>query len=300
MSQTPLISLRDLRKSYRDFEFGPVDLEVEAGYVVTVIGPNGSGKSTLFGMLMNLIQPDSGERELFGLSYPKDEVAIKQRIGYVPERSLGHDGMRVKDLAEFVSYWYPHWDWRLYREIVGPLDIDSDRPFGRLSKGVQHRLSFALALATGADLLLLDEPTSGVDLLARKEMLEEDIPRFMEAGDKTRNRAVVFSTHVVEEVRCVADYVAVLVDGEFRGLHAKDTLLKRWKTLWVDREPEGAIAGAVEVKGGSLTRIVSDSPEETAEALLAQSIRIICREAMDLKEILSHLMRKKRARIQRA
>jgi ABC-2 type transport system ATP-binding protein len=68
-------------------------------------------------------------------------------------------------------------------------------------------------------------------------------------------------------VRRVADYVAVLVDGEFLGFYEKDTLLQRWKTLWVDREPEGDIAGAVEVEGGSLTRIVSGSPEKTAEAL---------------------------------
>jgi ABC-2 type transport system ATP-binding protein len=296
MTGRPLISLRGVRKSYGDhFELGPLELEVQAGCVVAVVGPNGSGKSTLFGMLMNLIQPDSGEVRLFGCSYPKDEVAIKQRVGYVPEFSVGYDGMRVKDLAEFVSYWYSKWDQRLYRELVGPLDIEPDTPFGHLSKGVQRRLSFALALATGAELLLLDEPTAGVDPLARKEMLEEDIPRFMEAGNKSRNRAVVFSTHVVEEVRRVADYVAVLVDGKLLGFYEKDTLLERWKTLVVDREPEGDIAGAVEVVvGGTLTRIVSDSPEETEEALATENIRIVRKETMDLEEILSRLMRKKR------
>jgi ABC-2 type transport system ATP-binding protein len=300
MTGRPLISLRDVRKSYSEyFELGPLDLEVEAGCVVAVVGPNGSGKSTLFGMLMNLIQPDSGEVRLFGCRYPKDEVTIKQRIGYVPERSVGHDGMRVRDLAEFVSYWYPRWDQKLYTETVGTLDIEPDTPFGHLSKGVQRRLSFALALATGAELLLLDEPTAGVDPLARKEMLE-DISRFMKAGDRSRNRAVVFSTHVVEEVRRVADYVAVLVDGELLGFYEKDALLERWKTLLVDGEPEGDIAGAIEVVvGGTLTRIVSDAPEETEEALAAENIRIVRREAMDLEEILSHLMRKKREPMRR-
>jgi ABC-2 type transport system ATP-binding protein len=119
MSSRPLISLKGVRKSYGDhFELGPLELEVQAGRVVAVVGPNGSGKSTLFGMLMNLIQPDSGEVRHFGCSFPKDEVPIKQRVGYVPERSVGHDGMRVRDLAEFVSYWYPRWDQRLYTRIV--------------------------------------------------------------------------------------------------------------------------------------------------------------------------------------
>ncbi len=126
----------------------------------------------------------------------------------------------------------------------------------------------------------------------------------MQAEDRSRNsrnRAVVFSTHVIEEVRRVADYVAVLVDGKLLGFYEKDALLERWKTLLVDREPEGDIAGAVEVVGGgTLTRIVSDSPEKTAQALLAQSTRIVRRGAVDLEEILSYLMRKKLARAQRA
>jgi ABC-2 type transport system ATP-binding protein len=284
MSQTPVISLRDTRKSYGDFELGPVDLEIEPGYVVAVVGPNGGGKSTLF---RNLIRPDSGEVRLFGGAYPDDEVAIKQRIGYVPERSSGHDEMSAKALGEFVSHFYPGWDQRLYEEHVERLDMEPDKKFGRLSKGVQRRLAFALAAASGSELLLLDEPTAGVDPFARREMLE-DISRFMQDGDRT----VVFATHVMEEVRRIADYVVLLVDGDFLGLHEKDALLEGWKTLWVDREPEVDVPGVVEVEGGTLTRIVSDSPQETGEALCAENTRIVRSGALDLEEILSHLMRR--------
>ncbi len=287
MSQTPVISLRDIRKSYGNFELGPVDLEIEPGYVVAVVGPNGGGKSTLIGMLMNLIRPDSGEVRLFGGAYPDDEVAIKQRIGYVPERSSGHEEMSAKALGEFVSHFYPGWDQRLYEEHVERLDIEPDKRFGRLSKGVQRRLAFALAAASGSELLLLDEPTAGVDPFARREMLE-DISRFMQDGDRT----VVFATHVMEEVRRIADYVVLLVDGDFLGLHEKDALLEGWKTLWVDREPQGDIPGVVEVEGGSPTRIVSDSPLESREALCAENIRITRSGRLDLEEILSHLMRR--------
>jgi ABC-2 type transport system ATP-binding protein len=291
MSRTPLISLRGVRKSYRSFELGPIELEVEAGYVVALVGPNGSGKSTLFGMLMGLIHPSSGEVRLFGRSYPKDEVTIKQRIGYVPERAVGHDDVSAKSLGDFVSYWYPAWDQRLYEDLIERSQIDPHKRYDKLSKGVQRRLSFAVAVATGPDLLLLDEPTSGVDPLGRNEMLEE-ISRFMQAPNRSRDRAVVFSTHVAEEVRRVADYVAVLVGGEFVGIYEKDALLERWKTLWVDGEPEGEIPGAVDVENGSMTRIVSELPHETAEALCAQGIQIVCREKVDLEETLSHLMRR--------
>ena len=294
-AQTPVISLRDVRKSYGNFELGPVNLEIEPGYVVAVVGPNGSGKSTLFGMLMNLVKPTSGEVRLFdGASYPDDEVAIKQRIGYVPESSVGHDEMSARSLGEFVSYWYPKWDQRLYQDLIERYKVDPDIRFGKLSKGVQRRLTFALALATGCELLLLDEPTVGVDLFVRRQMLE-DISRFMRSGDR---RTVVYATHVLEEVRRIADYVAYLVDGEYLGLYEMDALLEGWKMLWVDREPEGDIPGVVQVVvggrvvGGSPTRLVSDSPEETERALSAQNIRIVRSEPLDLEEILSHLMRR--------
>src|SRR5215217_2076745 len=118
MNGTPVISLREIGKSYGNFELGPVNLNIEAGYVVAVVGSNGGGKSTLIRMLMNLVQPDSGELKLFGGIYPDDEVAIKQRVGYVPERSLGHDEMSAKAMGEFVSRFYPGWDQRLYEDLL--------------------------------------------------------------------------------------------------------------------------------------------------------------------------------------
>jgi ABC-2 type transport system ATP-binding protein len=116
----------------------------------------------------------------------------------------------------------------------------------------------------------------------------EDISRFMQDGD---GRTVVFATHVMEEVRRIADYVVLLVDGEFLGLHEKDALLEGWKTLWVEREPEESVPGIVEVESGSPVRIVSDSPRESAGALFEEHIRIVRRGTLDLEEILSHLMR---------
>jgi ABC-2 type transport system ATP-binding protein len=288
--QTPAISLEGVKKTYKGFELGPMDLTVESGCIVAVVGPNGGGKSTLFGMLMNLIQPDSGELSLFGLAYPQDEVEIKQRVGYVPERSVGHDEMSANSLGEFVSYWYPGWDQDLYQDLLLRYEVDPDKRFGELSREMQRRLSFAVAMATGPELLLLDEPTAGVDPFARSEMLE-DISRFMDDGE---GRTVVFATQVVEEARHIADQVVLLADGEFLGPYQKDTLLDGWQTFWLDREPEGDIPGVVEVLGTKPTRIVTGSPRETAEALSAQSVRMVRKASVGLEEILSHLMRRSR------
>jgi ABC-2 type transport system ATP-binding protein len=293
MTGTAVLSLKDVKKSYGNFELGPVDLEIEAGYVVAVVGSNGGGKSTLMGMLMNLIQPDSGELKLFGGTYPDDEVATKRRVGYVPERPIGHDEMSAESLGEFFSRFYPKWDHRLYEDLLKRARIEPDKRFGELSTGVQRRLAFALALATGSELLLLDEPTAGVDPFGRREILE-DISRFMEGGDKT----VVFATHVMEEVRRIADYVLFLADGEFLGLYEKDTLLEEWRIFWVDREPEGDVPGVVDVEVGSPARIVCDSLQETGQALFAQDVRIVHSGVLDLEEVLSHLMRQKQGREQ--
>jgi ABC-2 type transport system ATP-binding protein len=293
MTGTVVLSLKDVKKSYGNFELGPVDLNIEPGSIVAVVGPNGGGKSTLMGMLMNLIQPDSGELKLFGGTYPDDEVAIKRRVGYVPERPVGGDEMSAESLGEFFSRFYPKWDHRLYEDLLKRARIEPDKRLGELSKGVQRRLAFALALATGSELLLLDEPTAGVDPFGRREILE-DISRFMEGGDKT----VVFATHVMEEVRRIADYVLFLADGEFLGLYEKDTLLEEWRIFWVNREPEGDVPGVVEVEGGSPARIVCDSLQETGQALFAQDIRIVRSGVLDLEEVLSHLMRQRQGREQ--
>lgn len=292
MTDGKIISVEGVEKSYGNFTLGPVNLEVEPGYVVAVVGPNGSGKSTLFRMLMNLSHPDEGSISLFGGGYPEDEVEIKRRIGYVPETAVGHDEMNAKSLGRFVSHWYPAWDQKLYDDLLNRSEIESGKKFRNLSKGMQRRLSFALAAATRADLLLLDEPTDGVDPFARREMLEE-IAIHVQDGEKT----VLLATHVMEEVRRIADYVAFLVDGDFLGLFEKDALLEQWKTFWLDRAPDAGTAGIVDVEAGNPARVVSDSPAETESALARQGVRVVRSGALDLEEILSHLMRGSREAI---
>jgi ABC-2 type transport system ATP-binding protein len=290
MSRTPVISLRAVKKSYGVFALGPINLEVEPGCVVAIVGPNGGGKSTLMGMLMNLVQPTSGEISIFGGRYPEDELAIKQKIGYAPERLPGCDDLSVKSLRVLVSHFYPGWDQRLYEDTLADVALGSHDLFGELSTGTQRRIGVALALATGSELLLLDEPTAGLDPLARDRVLG-DISRFM-ADERHGDRTVVFTTHLIKEVTQIADYVALLVDGKL-GFYEKDALLEGWKVFWLDKEPERGVPGTIELEGGDPARIVSDSPRETAEALRAQNVRIVHSRTLDLEEILTRLMNRR-------
>jgi ABC-2 type transport system ATP-binding protein len=197
-----------------------------------------------------------------------------------------------------VSRFYPGWDQRLYEDLLADAAIEPEKSFGEFSTGTQRRITFALALATGSELLLLDEPTGGVDPFARRRILE-GISRFM-MDERYGDRTVLFATHVMEEVRRIADYVAFLVEGKLLGPFEKDALLEGWRTFWLEREPESEVPGQVEVESGnpcgSLVRIVSDSPRETEEALCARNIRVVRSGALDLEEILSHLMRRGKAK----
>lgn len=284
------ISASGLTKSYGGFTLGPVDLQIEPGYVVAVVGPNGSGKSTLFKMLMGLSRPDAGELTLFGRRHPREEVQIKRRIGYVPEVSTGHDDMSAAELGGFVSRWYPDWSEETYSGLLERFEIPSGQRFGKLSKGMQRRLAFALAAAREPELLLLDEPTDGVDPFARRAMLDE-ISGFLQSGS-AEERTVLFATHVMDEVRRIADYVVFLHGGHFLGCYEKDALQDSWRSLWVERAPESHLPGLVSVEEGTPPRLVTDSPRKTRAALEERGIGVVRSGTLDLEEILEHLMRR--------
>ena len=284
--ERPVIFMEGVKKSYGGFTLGPVNLRIEPGYAVAVVGPNGSGKSTLFRMLMNLSQPDAGELTVLGSRYPEDEVGIKRRLGYAPEVAAGHDEMSARELGDFVSRWYPTWEAGRYEDLLRRFEIPPKKRFDKLSKGMQRRLVFSLAIARSPELLLLDEPTDGVDPFARRLMLEE-ISGFLENGDRT----VLIATHIMEEVRRIADYVAFLHGGRFLGFYEKDELLESWQTLWVDGMPQQDIPGLVSVEEGTPLRLVTNSPRETRDALEESGIEVLRTGGVDLEEILAHLMR---------
>ena len=284
--EQPGISIRDVRKSYGSFNLGPVHMEIEPGYVVGIVGPNGSGKTTLLRTLMNLVQPEQGKIEIAGERYPGHEVSIKQRIGYMPESHMGREDMTVGSLGEFVSFWYPAWDQACWERLQQQWDIAPSAHFRTLSSGQQRRVSFALARVADPDILLLDEPTAGVDPFARREMIDE-IAHFMQAGERT----VVMATHVMEDVRRLCDYIALLNNGAFYGMWEKDALLEQWRVFWVDGEPSVTMPGVVRIDPGTPVRIVTNNPVETEQELAWEGIQIIRRGSIDLEEILFFLMR---------
>ncbi|MFS0840604.1 ABC transporter ATP-binding protein [Paenibacillus sp. 1P03SA] len=262
------IRLSGVEKILGDMRLGPIDLEVETGSVVALVGQNGSGKSTIFRMLMNLTKVENGRVELLGCPYRDDdaETGIKRRIGYVPEESdwseLGCT--TIGELHDFVSRWYPTWNETLYRSLMEEFELNGKLKLKTLSKGMKRKLSYIMAAAYEPELLLLDEATSGLDPFATKRMMEH-LVKFMDR----EGRSIFFSTHVMEEIRRLADYIVYINRGRLIGVYEKDQLLDDWKRIWVREMPQpasGPLPGVVSIgtgEHGGLIPIISRSSSTT-------------------------------------
>ncbi|HCW51194.1 MAG TPA: ABC transporter ATP-binding protein [Clostridiales bacterium] len=215
--------LTGVEKQLGDFRLKIDDLSMDRGFVLGLVGRNGAGKTTTIRILLNLIYPDRGRVSVLGLSMPRDESTIKRRIGYVSENPSFYEDMTVAWTIGLVSRYYPAWDQELSQHYLRKFDLDPRKRVKQLSKGMRVKLALTLALSHRPELLLLDEPTSGVDPVIRRELLEEIADMI-----KDERHAVVFSSHITQDVEQVADYVAIIDDGRVREYADKERLLDRW------------------------------------------------------------------------
>jgi ABC-2 type transport system ATP-binding protein len=188
-----------------------VDLTVREGEIYGFLGRNGAGKTTTIRALIGILALDEGEMELLGRSVRRVDVKTKQRIGYVSQEPHCYPWMTARELGRFVSGFYPTWDGPEYDRLLTSLDLPADRRFSQLSGGMQMKLALALALAHRPALLILDEPTAGLDPVARREFLE-----LIASQARNHGRTTFFSTHLIDEVERVADRVGIIDRGRMR------------------------------------------------------------------------------------
>ncbi|MFC5649384.1 ABC transporter ATP-binding protein [Paenibacillus solisilvae] len=292
--EQPAIKITGLVQKREQFELGPIELVIPKGYVTAIIGPNGSGKSSLFRLMLNLTKPDLGEIELLGEKVGvNDDHLLKQKIGYVPEQAIDiEDHLRAEQKTDFVRKWYPQWDVNRYQELLRRFEVDTSRKLGRMSKGMRRKYDISLAMAHNPELLLLDEPSSGLDPIAWKTMIEV-IHRYMEQGDRT----VLMASHIVDEVKRLADYIVFVIQGKVIGMYEKDTLLESWYVLYLDAGDNRhvdwrAIPGfqSVESTGGSMFKVVTGQAQEAQSWLETSELRVIGQQKLELDEILQRLL----------
>jgi ABC-2 type transport system ATP-binding protein len=185
-----------------------VDLQVPAGSIYGYLGRNGAGKTTTIQMMMGLLDKDAGEIRLLGLDPYRQGVAMKQVVSYVPERVQLYDWMKVSELVWFVKNLHRQWDDALAADLLRRFDLPPDRRLGQLSRGMQGKAALTVALASRPRLLLLDDPTSGLDALVRREFMA-GIVDIVQATGVT----VFFSSHLIDDVERVSDWIGILHEG---------------------------------------------------------------------------------------
>ena len=218
-----VLMTRGLQKSY-----GPVhalrgvDLEVRRGEIFGFLGPNGAGKTTTIRCLLDLIRPDRGTLRVLGIDPQADPVAVQARTGYLPGELRLNDNLTAeRQIRFFADMRGGIGDWQRVRALAGRLQLDLDRPIKNLSKGNKQKVGIVQALMHQPELLMLDEPTAGLDPLVQQEVL--GLIREAQAAGAT----VFFSSHIIGEVQAVADRVAMIRSGEIVEVAGTQSLIER-------------------------------------------------------------------------
>ena len=214
MEQAVDLSIKGIRKSYGDFSLKDVSFDVPAGAIVGLIGQNGAGKTTIMKAVLGSIALDGGSIELFGKDPAKlDEqelTALKARVGYVSAVTAYPTMMTVRQIERFYELAYPAFDRALFDEMCAKLSLDAfDKPVKDLSRGMGMKAQLACVIASGAELLVLDEPTAGLDPIVREEVLD-----ILRTWMEDEGHSMLVSSHITSDLEHLADYLVMIEQGQ--------------------------------------------------------------------------------------
>lgn len=204
-----IIETKNLTKSYnKNRGIESINISVNEGEIYGFIGPNGAGKSTTIKTLLNFIYPTSGSGTIFGMDIVKDSCKIKENIGYVPSEVKYYDTVKVKDIMKYAQSFYPNVSDEDLGKICMDLELDMEKKIGELSLGNKKKVAIAQALIQNPKLLILDEPTNGLDPLMQKKLFN------ILVEEKKKGNTVFLSSHNLNEVQNLCDRVAVIKEGK--------------------------------------------------------------------------------------
>jgi ABC-2 type transport system ATP-binding protein len=216
----------------KSFTIPDLTLTVPAGAIYGFLGPNGSGKTTTIRLTLGMLRPAAGSVTVLGHAIPADTPRALARVGYVPEQSHLDPTLTIDETMRFHAAFFTTWDWPWARELAATFALDGAQPFGRLSKGQKGKLLMLLALAQRPELLVLDEPTDGLDPVVRRDLLAALIEYVSQ-----REATVFISSHLIHELERVCDWVAVMDDGRLAAEVPMDRFKNGMKRLRVTNAP---------------------------------------------------------------
>ena len=266
---TNAIEVSNLRKRYGKKEvLRGINLAIPRGSLFGLLGRNGEGKTTTIKALLGLLKFDDGTINVLDMNPRRDAVKIRARVGYMAENQAMYDWMTIREIRRWVASFYPLWNDAFACELQKRFRLEDAAKVGTLSKGQSSKLALMLALGHKPELVILDDPTLGLDPVARKEFLREIIGLLQQW-----NATVLFSSHLLYEIDPICDHVAILDEGRIVRASATDALRERIKRLIV---PVPDSADAIDVPGlmhveidGNHAAIVTDE-WEIARATLSE------------------------------
>ncbi len=291
MSEFVIETHRLTRRYGARFALDGLDLKVPRGQIHAIVGANGAGKSTLFRILLGFLAPSSGEARILGRDCRELTPDDRARIGFVNEEHTLPGWRRVDEIMAAQRKLYPRWNQALFDEVLGHYHVEPGQRVSELSRGERAGFNLALALAQGPELLILDEPTLGLDVVARRAFLEALMYR--SSGEDC---TVVYCSHQMDEIERVADQLILLERGKLRAMATPEELVAR-VSYWVAEIPFKApdprtVPGLLQQQriDGLQHYLVLDQGPDFAEFLRGLGARSVNRMAVGLDRAINALL----------
>ncbi len=231
------IELNDISKTYPGFTLDHISFALPTGTIMGLVGENGAGKSTTIQLIMDAIAPDSGCISVLGVSnQSKEFTQLKQEIGVVLDDAYFPQVLNAKELDIMMNATYVHWDRAVYQQYLQKFHLPVEKKIQDFSRGMRMKLALAVALSHHPKLLILDEATSGLDPMARDEILNV-------FNDFTRdeNHAILLSSHIISDLEKICDYITFLHHGKLVLCEEKDVLLEKYAVVKLTQEAFAAL-----------------------------------------------------------
>jgi len=282
-----IVDVNDLSRSFGDkVALDGVSFSATAGQVHGLVGANGAGKTTLLKHLIGLLRARSGSVRVFGRDPVRDPVGVLSRVGYLSEERELPEWMRVDELMRYTQAFHPTWDATYARELLESFALDPSRKVKELSKGMRAQAGLIAAVAHRPELLILDEPSSGLDAIVRRDILDAIVRAVADDG-----RTVIFSSHLLDEVERMSDHVTLMHQGRVTLSGALDEVRRQYQRSRVHfaenfvQPPVLETALLIEGGGRAWSVVHSGSPEKFRQSVLARGGEVVESRDATLEEI---------------
>jgi ABC-2 type transport system ATP-binding protein len=287
MEQTPVVDVNDLSRSFgAKRALDGVSFRATPGQVYGLVGANGAGKTTLLKHVLGLLRATTGSVRVFGLDPVRDPVGVLCRVGYLSEERELPEWMRIDELMAYTQAFHPTWDASYARELMETFGLDQAKKVRELSKGMRAQAGLVTAVAHRPELLILDEPSSGLDAVVRRDILDAIVRTIADDG-----RTVIFSSHLLDEVERMSDHVTMMHHGHVTLSGALDDVRRGYQRSHVrfaghfEQPPVLETALAMEGSGRSWSVVHSGSIERFHHSVLARGGEVVESRDATLEEI---------------